>query len=237
MTRLGFLFICATLSVSVLLASCGSSGNEGTGGAGGGSGGAGVGTGGAGVGTGGAGGGGGTIVNKPIEDIVPGDNTVTGWTRDPEFTDTINIVAALAYDFTKAEQYIDGSADPFYTDAFAPKVLAWQNYLNSSTVSANNPNGYKMKLYILEMPSAAQATAIYDSLGSGDKPYYANNTWTDISPAIGDKARITNSLTDWWINFRKGVYYVEARLTYAEKEDLVGKEHAIKFATDVAAKM
>ena len=145
-----------------------------------------------------------------------------------------NKVAAIATTQTAAVDLIDGGADPFYNASFAPTVFAWQNYMNSTV---NPPDGYTLKLYVLLMPSAAQATALYDSLVDGTHSLYSTNTWTDMSPAIGDKSRITNSGTDWWINFRKGVYYCEVRLTYAEKTDLAGQKQTSDFATAVALKM
>jgi hypothetical protein len=88
------------------------------------------------------------------------------------------------------------------------------------------------------MPTAAQATALYNALNDGTHSLYSTNDWTKYgSVTIGDQARITNSMTDWWINFRKGVYYCEVRLTYSESTDTVGKQQTTDFATAVAAKM
>jgi len=74
---------------------------------------------------------------------------------------------------------------------------------------------------------------------------YAGNTWTDpTSPVIGAKSRITDSGTDWLINFRKGNYYVEVRMTpsYGPAPDYVPgsasqKMAAMDFAAAVASKM
>jgi hypothetical protein len=88
------------------------------------------------------------------------------------------------------------------------------------------------------MPSVAQAMVLYDAMVDGTHSLYtATNLWANTSPMIGDRGRITNSSTDWWINFRKGIYYCEVRLTYAEETDLVGKQQIVAFATAVAAKM
>jgi hypothetical protein len=214
------LFFCATLAVGAALLSCGGGSGGGSGGSGGG------GAGGSGVGG-----------TDAVLAIMPADNAVTGWVRDPSEPKVANKVAAIALTLTEAVDLIDGGADPFYEPpAFSPNVFGWQNYINSSV---NPPDGYTLRLYVLQMPSAAQATALYDALVDGSHSLYSNPSiaWTDMSPPVGDKARITNSLTDWWINFRKGVYYCEVRLTYAESTDLVGKQQTIDFATAVASKM
>jgi hypothetical protein len=224
MTRLGSLVFCAMFFMGIAVHGCGS--NTPAGGAGGAAGGAGA---------GGAGAGGTPSGTAAVEAIIPGDNTVAGWVRDPSVPLTANKVAAIATTQTDAVGFIDGGADPFYNPpTFAPAVFAWQNYMNSTV---NSPDGYTLILYVLQMPSAAQATALYNSLVDGTHALYTSNTWTDMSPAIGDKARITNSGTDWWINFRKGAYYCQVRLTYAESTDSVGKQQTIDFATAVAAKM
>jgi hypothetical protein len=189
-----------------------------------------------GAGAGGAGGAGGSGP-VAIETIVPADNAVPGWARDPSEPKVANKVAAIANNYTTAVDYIDGGADPFYTATFAPTVFAWQNYINNNVTASAADGFYTLKLYVLQMPSAAQASALYDSVMDGTHSLYTSNTWTDMSPAIGDKARITNSATDWWINFRKGIYYCEVRLTYAEVTDLAGKQQTIDFATSVASKM
>jgi len=227
MTRLGSLVFCAVSVMGIAFHGCG--GGSSGGGAGGSGAGGTVSAGGA-LGTGGAGSGlGGTGV---VAAIVPVDNAVTGWVLDPSEPKVAGKVAAIATTQTAAVDLIDGGADPFYGASFAPTVFAWQNYMNSTV---NPPDGYTLILYVLQMPSVAQATALYDSLVDGTHSLYSTNTWTDAS--VGDKARITNSGTDWWINFRKGTYYSQVRLTYAEKTDLAGKQATIDFALAVAAKM
>lgn len=218
MTRLGSLVFCATLGTGAVLLSCGGGSDGGAGGSGG-------------------GGAGGTAGTDVVSAIIPADNAVSGWTRDPDYPETATKVAALATTQTDAVALIDGGADPFYSSTFSANVFAWQNYFNPNFTPDDGSAGYYLKLYVLQMPSAAQATALYDSLVDGTHSLYSTNTWTDMSPAIGDMARITNSATDWWINFRKGVYYCEVRLTYAESTDTVGKQQTIDFATAVAAKM
>jgi hypothetical protein len=232
MTRLGSRVFCAMFLMGVAVHGCGG------GSSGGGTGGAAVGgaaTGGAAVGgAGGSGSGGGLGGVAVVENIIIKDNELTNWVRDPSEPKVAknNQVAAIATTSNQAVDLIDGGADPFYSASLTPIVFAWQNYMNTI---ANPPDGYTIKLYVLQMPTAAQATALYDSLVDGSHSYYSTNTWADTT--IGDKSRITNSGTDWWINFRKGVYYCEVRLTYAEKTDLVGQKQTSDFAAAVAAKM
>jgi hypothetical protein len=214
MTRLGSLVFCATLGLGTALFSCGGGSDNGAGGSGGGGG-------------GGAGGGG-----DPLATI-PASGEVSGWEVDPALPTANGPLTATT--MKGAVDLVDGGADSWYSEAFAPDMFIWQNYKNG-TVNPADP--YTLKLYVLQLPSAAQATTLYDTMvGGGHSLYTATNQWEDTSPAIGDMGRITNSGTDWWINFRKGVYYCEVRLTYAEKTDLVGKQQTIDFATAVAAKM
>ncbi|MBN2575191.1 MAG: hypothetical protein JXP73_11570 [Deltaproteobacteria bacterium] len=223
MTRLGSLSFCAALAMGAALLSCGggSGGEGGTGGGGGvgGSGGAGV---------------GGT---EAVLAIVPGDGTVGGWVRDPSDPLVANKAAAIAVTMQEAVDLIDGGADPYYQPpAFSPNVFAWQNYKNTTV---NPPDGYTIKMYILQMPTADQAAALYGALVDGSHSLYSSTPepWTDMSPAIGDASRIVNSGIDWWINFRKGVYYGEVFLGYAEKTDAAGKQQTIDFVNALAAKM
>ena len=220
MIRFGSLLFCTMLGSGVAICACGSSGG-GEGGSGG-------------AGGGGGGVGGSTLTpTEAVLAVVPRDNTIAGWTVDSTVKLTAGQVAAVALDFKKAEEYIDGGANPFYTATFGPDAFAWQSYYNPTATA----DGYTLSLYVMKMPSAAQATLIYDSLLDGSKAFYSSNTWADTSPMVGDKGRITNSGADWWINFRKGAFYCEVRLTYAESTDLVGKQQTIDFATAVASKI
>lgn len=214
MTRLGSLVFCATFVTGVALCGCGSSTPA--------------------SGAGGAGGGGGPAL---IETIIPGDNTISSWVRNPINAYVADKVAAIATTKTVATDYIDGGADPFYSATFAPSVFAWQEYKNSSVTSSAVDGFYTVTLYVLQMPSAAQATALYDSLLDGTHFVYTTKTWGDTSPVIGDKDRVCSGGATWWINFRKGLYYCEVKLAYAEITDLDGKQQAVDFATAVAAKM
>jgi hypothetical protein len=194
-------------------------------------------------GTGGTGGGGasGTSV---IEATIPKDDANgTGWKVDQTSSNVAaGKVAGIATSLDQASNStpgslaLDGSADPFYANS-TPTYLALQNYVNTKLNLAGDPPGYSLKLLVLQMAGASEATALYASLVDGTHSLYTSNTWTDPSPAIGDASRITNSGTDWWVNFRKGVFYVEVRLTYAESTDVAGKTAAVAFAKSVADKM
>jgi hypothetical protein len=108
---------------------------------------------------------------------------------------------------------------------------------------APGASGATLKLYILQMPDATQPSDLYASLLQAS--LYASNTWTDpSSPAIGTKSRITNSGADWWINFVKGKFYVEVRLSPSygpapdyELDYAPTKQAAMAFAAAVAGKL
>jgi hypothetical protein len=209
---------------------CGGGSSGGTGGGSGGSGGAGGGMGG----------------SSSITDLVPVNNTIAGWTVDSSNSKTAGQVAALATNVTDTTNLIDGAAADFFAAPYSPVTFAWQNYLNASLESPIPPSaggpGATLKLYILQMPSADQACGLYTSLLSDN--FYAS-TWTDpTSPTVGTKSRITDSGTDWWVNFCKGVHYVEARLSPSygpapdyTPGDATTKKAAMDFAVAVAAKM
>ncbi len=238
MTRFRSLILNAALGAALM--ACGSNSDGGAGGAGGSA----PGTGGSGAG--GAVGGAGGSSGKSILDLIPRDNDVPGWTVDPANTKTKGKVAATATDEATTEAFIDGAAADFFKSPLTPVMFAWQNYINTTLPSAPvapDPLGVKVDLHILQMPDAAQASSLYSSLLSDT--LYSKWTWVDpSSPAVGDKSRVTNAGDAWWVNFIKGVYYVEVKLTpsygpapdYAEKDPSL-KAAAFDFATAVAAKM
>ena len=187
----------------------------------------------------GCGGGGGGSTN--ITDLVPRDGTIPGWVVDQSVSATSGMVAATATTEQKVTDLIDGAAADFFAAPYTPKNFAWQNYINASLVSPQySTSGSTVKLYILQMPSADQASGLYTSLLSAN---FYTGTWTDpTSPTVGTKSRIIDSGTDWWVNFCKGNYYVEVRLTPSYAADLTPgdpaqKQAAMDFAVAVAAKM
>jgi hypothetical protein len=177
-------------------------------------------------------------------DLVPRSNSVPGWTVDPSYPVTAGRIAAVATTQTETENLIDGAAEDFFAGPAMPTMFAWQNYVNASLPSpGSEPDGSRLSLYLLELPSAEEAIKLYLSLPQST--LYASNTWTDpTSPPIGTRSRVTDSGTDWWINFCKGYYYVEVRLTpsYGPAPDYAPgsatqKQAALDFAAAVAAKM
>ncbi len=221
MIRLSSLVLWTALGLGGALVGCGSS--TPSGGAGG-------------AGGGGAGGGSGSVL-----DLVPQASAVSGWTVDPDNSKTVGVVAATATSATTASGLIDGGSEAFFNAQFSPVVLAWQNYVNTTLVP---PTKYMLKLYIIQMSSAAQASALYASLtaATSTDTLYTSNTWAATSPVVGNESRITDSGTDWWINFDKGAYYVEVRLSPSydasfTPSDPVSQAEAMRFAEAVAAKM
>jgi hypothetical protein len=177
--------------------------------------------------------------------IIPASGAISGWTVDTAFNaSTTNWPSdtskpAVATNLKDATDIIDGGAGGFFNSAqgLAPNVFVWQNYINNTTNPPLSPGGYQLALYVMQMPSVAQATTLYTSLLDGTHSLY-NGTWTDpTTPPVGDASRIINSGTDWWVNFRKGVYYAQVRLTYAESTDTAAREMTLSFAAAVEAKM
>jgi hypothetical protein len=179
-----------------------------------------------------------------ILDLVPRSNSIPGWMVDPTNLRTSGQIAAVATTEMDAESLIDGAASDFFTGPAVPTTFVWQNYYDPSLPSAmGGPGGSTLSLYILKMPSAAQALTLYTSLRQST--LYAGNDWSDpTSPLVGARSRITDSGTDWWINFCKGSYYVEVRMTpsygpppdYAPS-DAAQKKAAMDFASAIAARM
>jgi hypothetical protein len=225
MTRLSYLLFCATCMMGVGLVGCGGGSSGGAGGSGG-------------------GGSGGTTSPVSFLDLVPLDNTISGWTVDQSISKTAGQVAATATTEKDVTDLIDGAAADFFAAPYAPQNFAWQNYVNASLPSpVGATTGSTMKLYILQMPDSDQPCSLYTSLLQ--VALYSSNTWEDpTSPTIGTKSRITDSGTDWWVNYCKGNYYVEARLSpsYGPAPDYaIGdtaqKQAAMDFAAAVASKI
>jgi len=231
MTRLSYLFFCATCVAGVALVGCGGGSSGGSGGSGG----------------GGSGSCSSTSAASFLS-LVPGNNTISGWALDSSNPKTAGQTAATATTEADVETLIDGAAADFFAST-TPQNFAWQNYINPNLLSAYLPtggftgDGSTLKLYILQMPSADQATSLYTSLLSAN--LYTSNTWEDpTSPTIGCKSRITDSGTDWWVNFADKNYYVEVRLmpSYSNDTNLTPKDPgqkkaAMDFAAAIASKI
>jgi hypothetical protein len=162
-------------------------------------------------------------------------------------TDSTNVgageVAALATTEDEATYFpvlgIDGAAKPFYENPVgAPTNFALQNYVSSTL---NAPDGYTLLLYVMQMPSPAAAAGLYSYLPTSGEPFY-KKTWEEPTmPLVGAQSRIINTGSTWWINFYKGVYYVEIQLSSngggTGPTSTAAKSAAIDFATTLASGM
>ncbi len=149
---------------------------------------------------------------------------------------------------TKAqvEGLIDGAASPFYINSFSPVQFAWQNYVNSNVTSVKPDDAY-LKIYVLQMPSAEQATSLYSAvlpLSEYARKKGTPDDWQPTSPTIGTEARIQDNTSAWWINFHQGVYYVEVLLdpSVGPAPDYTPgnqdtKKEALRFAQAVSARI
>jgi hypothetical protein len=243
MIRLGSLVVCATLGAGIL--SCGSNtaiDTTSAGGSGGGAGGSAAG--------GSSGGAGGTSTSAldPLS-LVPRNNEVSGWTVDTTITKSGSAPAKTASNEKEAVDMIDGGAAPFYRAPYSPKFFMWQNYANETLPAAPPPTTGSLMLYILQMPSEEQAKGLYADLVKVDGTDYTrlagtDKDWKTPSPALGTESRIQDTGAQWWINFYKGVYYVEVMLfpSYGPKPDYIPSEptlrdETVRFAKAVASKM
>jgi hypothetical protein len=181
----------------------------------------------------------GCICREAVLGVVPISTTIPGWVVDQSISKTSGMVAATATTAQGTTDLIGSAAANFFAAPYSPVTFAWQNYINASLVSPqNSTSGSTLKLYILQMPSADQACGLYTSLLSAS---LYRLTWTDpTSPTVGTKSRITDSGTDWWVNFCKGNYYVEVRLMPSYAADFTPsdpgqKKAAMDFAVAAAA--
>ena len=178
-------------------------------------------------------------------DLAPIDHTVSGWTVDRDMNKNENALPMVAGTAREAEALIDGGAAPFYKAPFAPVQFLWQNYINDTLTSA--PDGGYVVLYILQMPSADQASGLYTALLQESEYYSKQGTpddWKPTSPPLGAESRIEDTGTAWWINFHQDVFYVEVMLSpsYGPPPDYtIGdpdlKQEAFRFAQTIASKI
>lgn len=233
MARLGSIILCAAWGAALLACGSNTSGGNGSGGNGGGG--------------NGGGGNGGTLGAVPL------NNDVSGWTVDKNIAKTAASVPALtATTEDGAVGMIDGAAAPFFKSPFTPTLFAWQNYVNASLPSAPpnpmSPVGAAVTLYIWEMPTVDQASGLYSALlreSEYNQLAGTSEDWQDpVKPALGDDSRIEDTHSGWWINFRKGVRYVEVQLTPSfgpppdyTPSNVDNKNEAIRFAQWVAGKL
>jgi hypothetical protein len=184
-------------------------------------------------------------------DLIPASNAVAGWKTDNSNFNLANGPATATTQLA-TQALIDGASADFFAAPYAPVLFAWQNYLNTSIATADTtngtpdgqfPNGAAVTLYVLQMPSAAQASGLYGSLVNAS--LYAGKNWTEpSSPKVGTDSRIADTNTNWWINFYQGDFYVEVSMgpSYSPPPDYtpgnaVNKAAAFAFATAVAGKI
>jgi len=187
----------------------------------------------------------GTSTKNPL-DLVPITNTVSGWTVDESVTKTAGARAQTATNEQEAGNLIDGGAAPFYKAPYTPKLFLWQEYINTTLSAA--PTGANVVLYILEMPSAAQASGLYTALLQASDYNRLSGTaddWQDpTTPPLGADSRIENNVTTWWINFHQDVFYVEVQLSPSfgpppdyTPGDVDLKAETMRFAQAIASKI
>jgi hypothetical protein len=179
-----------------------------------------------------------TATKDPIG-VVPLDNDISGWTVDRENAGDPTQRARTATTETGVESLIDGGAEDYFVEPNIPTMFLWQNYLNSSLEAA--PEGAKVKLYIFQLPSADEARGIYTALLQTIS--HAGN-WEALTPTLGTESRIQDTNTQWWINFRKDVFYVEVLLypSYGPPPDYAlgdaaTRAEAVRFAEAIASKI
>jgi hypothetical protein len=181
--------------------------------------------------------------------LVPRDNEVSGWKVDASITKSGSAPAKTASNEKEAVDMIDGGAAPFYRAPYSPKLFMWQDYANPTLAAVQSPDIAGIMLYILEMPSPEQAKGLYSDLVKVDGTDYTRlagteKDWKAPSEPLGTEARIQDTGAQWWINFYKGVYYVEVMLSpsYGPKPDYTPsygplKDETIRFAKAIASKM
>lgn len=184
-----------------------------------------------------------TLAKSPL-DLVPLDNEEPGWLVDKEHSRDPSQRAMMATNYTETVNLIDGAAENFYTAPNIPRLFLWQNYLNPAL---SPPDGAMVRLFILVMPSAAQAKGLYTAIL--EKAEYTRSLgtpldWQPTTPTIGTESRIQDTGAQWWINFYKDVYYVEVLLdpSFGPPPDYVlgdpaTKQAALGFAQAIAARI
>jgi hypothetical protein len=185
--------------------------------------------------------------------LIPANNAIAGWALDNSNSNLAN-GPATATTQQGTQDLIDGASADFFAAPNKPVQFAWQDYLNTTISTADTstspptpnqyfPKGATATIYVLQMPSAAQASGLYASLPSAS--LYVGKTWTDpSSPKVGDGSRIADTGDHWWINFYKGNFYVEVSIgpsygpgpTFATG-NTVTRDAAYAFAQAIAAKI
>jgi hypothetical protein len=119
-------------------------------------------------------------------DLVPGDNEISGWTRD----------AALKVCETGAQllALIDGEGQAYIDNGFAKS--AFQSY--SGTVGGNVVS---LELRVFDMTDTTHAAAVYAAVTTGSE-----TPWTGDNPGVA--ARIEQSLFAYKVDYHEDRFYV-----------------------------
>ena len=140
-----------------------------------------------------------------IEDLLPGDNVVTGWA-----VDTTQSPSGPEIYKTRAEidsTSIDGDVVPFQNKGFT--AVARQFYKSGT---------YSAEMRVWQMNDASKATAVYASVLS-DPPstHYSSITFAEMGgdaggTAIGAASRYGFQYPQWLVDCYQGVYFLEIRV-------------------------
>lgn len=149
--------------------------------------------------------------SKSLLELVPAGDEVPGWSINERLNKSPDKRAMTGKTVQEVGQLIDGAGEAFFK-GYTPKEFAWQIYKNTTLPAA--PDGADIDLYVLQMPSADQASGLYSALANLSE-YAARSAdgWTAATPSLGAESRIQDAVTAWWINFHKDVFYVEVKFS------------------------
>ena len=151
--------------------------------------------------------------NQPVDvvTLVPGDNVISGWTRNAALT--------VCETGTQLLALIDGEGQTYVDNGFAKS--AFQTY--TGTVGSNVVS---LNLRVFDMTDTTHAAAVYAAVSTGvETPWTGDNA--------GTEARIDESLLfDYRIDLRDGRFYVS--IDIADKSD-AGLSIAKLFARNVSS--
>jgi hypothetical protein len=186
-------------------------------------------------------------------DLIPVDNTVSGWTIDASSNMDGSAKPMVASTLEEGTSLIDGGMEPFYADGFSPKKFIWQNYKNGSLPAAPvdswNSQGATLMLFVFQLSSAAQASGLYQNLLKFVQytrlKTATSSGWEEpTTPLVGAKSRMQDTGADWFVNFQKDEYYVEIRFSPSNGPapdftpgNLDLKKEALRFAQAVASRL
>jgi hypothetical protein len=156
----------------------------------------------------------GGTTTKTFEELFPTENEVAGFTVDSS-KGGLKVARTVA----AVQGLIDGDADPFTTPTVLFAAFGRQYY---------KVGDKSVELRIWQMKDAATAQSIYTDLL--DDPLYTSTTWTDTP--IGEAGRIDNTGSRWWVNARKGAFYVEVSIN-APASDQTARGQALALETAV----